>query len=353
MFSFESLQVPIVISPMAGGPSTPALVRAAVEAGGFGFLAGGDRSPEQLLVEIEEARAGGYPVGVNLMVPGDPALLTPERANAVERYREALRPWADRYGIELPPLDTTDQPAWRGKLEVLIEARVDVASSIFGCPTADEIAELREAGIAVGVTVTNVEDAIEAERRGADFLIVQGPLAGGHQGTWSMSAPVNQRSLDELLAAVRSRVNVPLLAAGGITTGADIRSMLNAGAVAVQMGTAFLRSDESGAAPMYKDALASGNYEETVPTRAFSGRVARAVANAFAREFTSIAPAAYGEVNNLTRAIRAASAAAGDPEGFSLYAGVGFAAAVEGGAGEIMARLWNDANQPTAQPLED
>lgn len=344
MFNFSDLAVPIVISPMAGGPSTPELVRSAIDAGGFGFLAAGYQSADQMEAEINAVRSDRErPVAVNLMVPDDPSLLTASRAQLVKDYRRTLQPWADKFGIALEPADTSDQPDWASKLDVLVHMGVNVASFIFGCPTATEISRLREAGIDVGATVTNIEDAQEAERRGCTFLIVQGPNAGGHQGTWSVDAPINHRPLPLLVAAVREVVSIPFIAAGGITTGQDIRAMLDAGAAAVQLGTAFLRSVECGASPVYKRALGSGEFAETMQTRAFSGRVARALANEFATTQTPFAPEAYPELNGLTKPIRAASAVATDPVAMSLYAGVGFASAEERPAGEIIANLWNQA----------
>lgn len=341
MFNFFELAVPVVVSPMAGGPSTPALVRSAVDVGAFGFLAGGDRTADELLAEIDAVRANRIrPVGVNLMVPGNPALLTATRAQSVDAYRCTLQPWADRFGIELPQADTSDQPEWEAKLNVLVQASVDVASFIFGCPTEAEIARLRAAGIAVGVTVTNSDDGREAERRGCTFVIVQGPEAGGHQGTWSVSAPINELSLSQLVESVRDVVSIPFLAAGGITTGQDIRLLLDAGATGVQMGTAFLRSSECGASRVYKQSLVSGNFAETMQTRAFSGRVARALANEFAHIQTPLAPDAYPELDGLTRPIRTASAEALDAEAMSLYAGVGFATAEERPAGDVISELW-------------
>jgi nitronate monooxygenase len=274
------------------------------------------------------------------MVPGDPSLLTATRTQSVEVYRRALQPWADRFGIEVPQADTSDQPEWEAKLDVLIQAKVDAASFIFGCPTEVEIARLRAAGIAVSVTVTNIGDAMEAERRGCAFLVVQGPEAGGHQGTWSVSAPINELPLVRLVETMRDVVSIPFIAAGGITTGQGIRSMLDAGAVAVQMGTAFLRTPECGASQVYKRALTSGEIAETMQTRAFSGRVAGALANELAVEQTPLAPEAYPELNGLTGPIRAASAAANDASALSLYAGTGFASATERPAGEIIAELW-------------
>lgn len=349
MFQLDHLAIPIIVSPMAGGPTTPSLVKAVTDAGGFGLLAAGYLTADQIRDEIVDVRGDcDRKVGVNLMMPGDPSTLTPARSRAAAEYRETLLPWAERFGIELPEIDTTDQPDWDARHQVLIDARVAVATFIFGCPDEQQIGRLHEADIAVGVTVTHVEDAIEAGRRGADFLIVQGPEAGGHQGTWSVEVPVNTTPLPILLKQIAGEVGLPLVAAGGITTGSDIREMLELGASAVQMGTAFLRTPECGTTAVYKEALVSGRFEETLQSRAFSGRMARALANEFVSAQAPIAPAAYPEINALTRPIRNASTAANDPECMSMYAGVGFASAESMPAAELVVQLWNQAQSTTS-----
>jgi nitronate monooxygenase len=117
-----------------------------------------------------------------------------------------------------------------------------------------------------------------------------------------------------------------------------VQAVIAAGAVAAQCGTAFLRCPESGAHPRYKAALADTRYAATALTRAFSGRPARGLVNQFIRDHQG-APAAYPEINNATRPLRAAAAAAGDPERMSLWAGQGYRSATEYPAGEIIERL--------------
>lgn len=349
MFAISDLAVPIIAAPMAGGPSTPELVAAAAKAGGFGFLAGGDRSLASLQEQVTALRARSEaPFGVNLMVRGDPAALTPTRAAAVAAYRARLQPWADRYNAVIPNPDPTHRDAWDEKLAWLTSHPVPVVSFIFGCPTAEEVSLLHGAGSAVGVTVTTPDDAEEAERRGANFLIVQGPEAGGHQGTWSVDAEPNALPLMQLLAAVDERVNLPLVAAGGISTGEKIAAALDGGASAVQLGTAFLRSQESGAHPLYKQLLADPAAPETSPTRAFSGRVAWGLRNPLMHELSAVAPAAYPEVNQMTKPIRAGSAKAGDPAALSLWAGTGYRTAQDHPAATIVASLWADAEAARA-----
>ena len=142
----------------------------------------------------------------------------------------------------------------------------------------------------------------------------------------------------ELLARVRAAVGIPLLAAGGVMDRAGLEQVLAAGAQAAQLGTAFLRTHESGARQLHKDALASPHFTQTLLTMAFTGRPARALVNEFVRDHPD-APEAYPAVHHLTAPLRAAAAAAGDAERLNLWAGTGWQRARTGSVAEVMAGL--------------
>ncbi|HEX3922003.1 MAG TPA: nitronate monooxygenase [Streptosporangiaceae bacterium] len=335
----ELSRLPIWVAPMAGGPSTPGLVAAAAEAGGFGFLAGGYKKAAAVADEMTAVRAAGAQAfGVNLFVPGAPAGDTP----AVAAYIAALRADAEQVGAE-PGEPRWDDDDWEAKVSLLLGDPPAAVSFTFGCPPPGLIADFRRAGTLVGITVTAAGEAAAAAVAGADCLIVQGREAGAHSGVFTNTAPPEDRpGLSGLLAEVakvaEAAGDVALVAAGGLADADAIAGALGAGAAAVALGTAFLRCPESGAHPLYKQALADPAYTETTLTRAFSGRPARALVNRFVRDHPG-APAAYPEINNATRPIRAAAAAAGDPGRMSLYAGLGFRSAADHPAGEIIEGL--------------
>jgi len=151
-------------------------------------------------------------------------------------------------------------------------------------------------------------------------------------------APGRDRGLLALIGEVSAVTTLPQIAAGGIMGSRQVQAVLAAGAAAAQCGTAFLRSPESGAHPLYKAALADPRYTATTVTRAFSGRPARGLVNEFIVEHAD-APPAYPELNNATRPLRAAAAARGDTERMSLWAGQGYRLAAELPAAEIIERL--------------
>ncbi|MEX5297297.1 nitronate monooxygenase [Kocuria sp. CPCC 205292] len=352
-FRLNDLSVPFVGAPMAGGPSTPALAAAVTAAGGLGFLAAGNRPVDGVRADVETVRElTDGPFGVNLFVPQAANTAAPGTAVdpavhlSVGAYREALQDTARRYGVELPDTDPADDDGWAAKLELVEELRVPVVSFTFGLPAASVLERLAAAGTATSVTVTSVPEAEAAVRAGAHLLTVQGPAAGGHRGTHRAEDVPGEESLAELVAAVRAAVEVPLVAAGGIASAAEADAVRAAGADAVQVGTLLLRTPEAGTSAAYREALGSGRYTETAVTRAFSGRLARGVRNGFVERFTNIAPAAYPQVNQLTKPIRAAAAAAGDPEAIALWAGPHFAAAREVPAAEVVRDVAGDPSGP-------
>ena len=148
-------------------------------------------------------------------------------------------------------------------------------------------------------------------------------------------APGRDHGLLSLIGEVAAVTGLPQIAAGGIMGPRQVQAVLAAGAVAAQCGTALLRSPECGAHPLHKAALADPRYTATVVTRAFSGRLARGLVNEFVVDHVN-APPAYPEINNATRPLRAAAAAAGDTERMSLWAGQGYRLATERSAGEII-----------------
>jgi nitronate monooxygenase len=336
------LTVPIIAAPMAGGPSTPALVGALCEAGGFGFLAAGYKSVDAMRAEIDDVRRGDRSAdafGVNLFVPQPRNTMTPELA----AYMDAMRAEAERYGVQLPEPDFDDDDGWTPKVEALIADPVPVVSFTFGLPDRPVVEELHRAGSGLVATVTTPEEAKAAAALGVDVLCVQSPDAGGHRGTHDPYAEPDARSLTELLRGVRAVTDLPLIAAGGISNEDDVAAALAAGADAVQLGTAYLRTPESGANGVHKDALADPRFTETAVTRAFSGRWARGLRNRFIDEHGAGAPAAYPQVNQLVGPIRRAAAMRGDPHAMALWAGTGYRDAVEAPAAVLTERLWAQA----------
>ncbi|MEV4639545.1 nitronate monooxygenase [Actinoplanes sp. NPDC049548] len=330
-WEFES---PLIVAPMAGGPSTTALVRAAAAAGAVGFLAAGYKTPDAVAREVADLRGSGLPYGLNIFLPTAPA----DQA-AVDEYRRLLQPEADRYGVELPHPPLFDDDHFPAKVRLAVDARIPLVSFTFGVPDREVVADLHRAGSTVIVTVTSAVEARSSATVGPDFLVVQAGTAGAHSATTEPEGYDGSSTAPELLREVAASVDLPLIAAGGTGTADDVRGLISAGAVAVQAGTAFLLADEAGTRPVQRAAMLSGRFTETVVTRAFTGRPARGLRNRFIDAYSAAAPVAYPAVHHLTTPIRAAAAAREDPEAVNLWAGTGFAEARPGPTAEIIARL--------------
>jgi nitronate monooxygenase len=331
--------VPIVLAPLAGGPSTPQLAAAVSNAGGLGFLAAGYLSAAALRDQIASARAmTTAPLGVNLFVPGLPAATA-----AVEDYAGRLTAVAAQAGVQLGNA-RFDDDAFDAKLALLIADPVAVTSFTFGCPDRSVISAVHGAGSEAWVTITTPAEARQAAAAGADALVVQGTEAGGHRGGFT-DDPANDIGggfgLLSLLQLVRRDTPLPLVGAGGISTGAGVAAVLAAGATAAQLGTAFLRSPEAGTAQVHRDAVAKPG--ETAMTRAFTGRLARGIRNQFLDEHSQAAPAGYPEVHFLTAPLRAAARSTGNPELVNLWAGQTHELTSERPAAELVTLLASEA----------
>ncbi|MFD6565648.1 NAD(P)H-dependent flavin oxidoreductase [Micromonospora profundi] len=330
MSVLSALRQPIVAAPMAGGPSTPALVSAVSAAGGLGFLAAGMIDTERLVADIAEVRARTErPFGVNVFLPGDGVV----DESAIRGYARRLAPHADRFGVSLgEPVGGDD--AYPEKLAALLADPVPVVSFVFGLPDRAAVAALRERGTEVWATVTRPDAATAAAELGVDAVVVQGTEAGGHRGGVPDDDDYALLPLLRLAAAVCDR---PLVAAGGIADGPALAAALAAGAAAAQLGTVFLCCPEAGSSPLHRAAVASA--APTALTRAYTGKRARGVVNAFLRTHDAAAPVGYPQVLHLTRPLLAAARRDEDASVVNLWAGQAHPLARDMPAAQLVAEI--------------
>ena len=314
----QGLRVPIVQAPMAGGPSTPELAAAVSNAGGLGFLAAGYKTVDAVRREIAKVRhATSNAFGVNLFVPQADAA----DASQLDAYIARIRDQAQAYGVAAGDARWSDDD-WEQKLEVVAEVRPPVVSFTFGSPHSAVVHKLRAAGVEVWVTVTEPDEAQLAATAGADALIVQGVEAGAHRGSFVDADGTGELGLLPLLRLVARVTELPLVASGGLADGYSIAAVLVAGAVAAQLGTAFLATPEAGTSRAHRARLRQSG--ETRLTRAFTGRRARAIVNEFLERNHEAAPSAYPHVYHLTAPLRAAARERDDFETMNLWAGQGY-----------------------------
>jgi nitronate monooxygenase len=274
------LTLPLVQAPMAG-VSTPALAAAVSGAGGLGSIGVGATDAAGAKKMIDELRARtDRAFDVNVFVHETPNA-DPVREAA---WLEWLAPRFAEFGAEPPRALRTiyksfsDDPEM---LALLLATKPAVVSCHFGLPSADAVRALKAAGVTLFATATSLAEARKCEAAGVDVVVAQGIEAGGHRGVFDTSAPDDGLGMVALTRLLMRHVRLPVIAAGGIMDGAGIAAALHLGAVAAQLGTAFIACPESSADEAYRQALAGPGAYHTRLTRLISGRPARALSNRF------------------------------------------------------------------------
>jgi nitronate monooxygenase len=333
------LRHPIIQAPLAGGGDTPALVAAVAEAGAFGFIGAAYLTPAQIVESFHAVKARTpRPFGINLFAPLAAPAMPRGSAGALER----LRPYYAELGLPEPEAPAPVPGGFEAQLAAALASGAAAFSFTFGLLPDDAIGAIKARGMLLVGTATTVEEALALERAGVDAVVAQGAEAGGHRGTFQGSFESGMVGTIALVPQVVDAVSVPVIASGGIMDGRGIAAALALGSSAVQMGTAFLASDEAGVPEAYKRAIVEAREDGTRLTRAFSGRPARGIANRFMTEMDAgsgddILPFPYQ--NALTRPLRAAAGQKGRAEYLSLWAGQGLRLARRGSAAALVARL--------------
>ena len=335
------LQVPIVLAPMAGVPA-PALSIAVANAGGMGACGALLMTPAEILSWVTTVRAStAGPFQLNLWIPDPPPARDP-------RHEHRVRAFLATWGPEVPEgAGDVTPPDFDAQCEALLAAAPAAISSIMGLYPPSFVSRLKDRRIAWFATASTVNEAKQAAAAGADAIIAQGMEAGGHRGAFdARNAERNLVGLFSLIPAVVDAVSVPVVATGGIADGRGVAAAFALGASAVQIGTAFLRCPEAGIPQAWAEAIGRTAPEETILTRAFSGRLGRGIANAYARaagEPQAPAPAPYPIQRGLTAPMRAAAVTAGDLDTMQAWAGQSASLARAEPAGQLTRRLWDEA----------
>jgi nitronate monooxygenase len=334
------LSLPLIQSPMAGGPDTPALAAAVSAAGGLGSLGCGYLQPEKIEEVVQATRAlTKRAFAVNLFIRSDP----PDEAAELARVAAALEPFRRELKLPEHPAALKPLPRVAAQLETVLRLKPKVLSFTFGMPSATELASLRSAGIVTVGTATSLEEGEVLQALGVDAVCAQGSEAGGHRGTFLGRAEDALIGTLGLTRQLVTRLRVPVIAAGGIMDGAQLRAALDLGAAAAQLGTAFMLCPEAGTHPAHRQALKSADARHTVVTRAFSGRAARGIKNRFSAAFEETAPTTFPQHQALTAELRAAAAAQGRTDLMQLWCGQNAVLLRELPAAELVSALAREA----------
>ena len=319
------LSIPLIQAPMAG-VSTPLLAASVSEAGGLGSIGVGATDAAGARAMIDELRGRtAKAFNVNLFVHHAPQA---DRAREAA-WIEALAPVFAAYGAEPPTTLRTiyksfaDDPEM---LAMLLDVAPPVVSFHFGLPSTDIVAALRERGIYLMATATNLAEARAIEAEGIDAIVAQGIEAGGHRGVFDPAAPDALLGLGALTRLLVHHAQVPVIAGGGIMDGAGIAAALDLGAVAAQLGTAFVACPESAADDAYRAALTGSRGHHTTLTSLISGRPARVLANRFTAlgdRLAGLVPPDYPIAYDAGKALHAAAKARGEYGYGAQWAGQG------------------------------
>lgn len=344
------IELPIIQAPMAG-VSTAEMAATVSNAGGLGSIGVGSVDAQTTRKMIAAVRSGTErPFNVNVFCHR-PAAPDAAREGA---WLACLGPEFARYGAKPPARLTEIYQTFLtddAKLAVLLAERPAVVSFHFGLPDRDRIEALRTAGIVLLATATSLEEGKAAAAAGINAVVAQGYEAGGHRGVFDPGAPDERLGTVALTRLLVSKLDLPVIAAGGIMDGAGIAASLTLGALAAQLGTAFIACPESSADAGYRAALLGPAAEHTVMTSALSGRPARCLANRFTALATGVEVGAvpdYPIAYDAAKALHAAAKGAGEFGYGPQWAGQGAPLARAVSTAELVARLRNEMEKALA-----
>jgi len=317
------INYPIVQGPL-GGLSSQKLTAAVSNFGGLGSFGALNLSPEEIKNVISQVRSlTSKPFAVNLWVSmeDDEARTSDEAA-----FNRSLRPLAiyfEQLNAPRPDYKPYSPIKFEDQVRVLLDENVTVFSFIFGIPQKEILDECRAKGIVTIGTATTPDEAVALQNAGVDVIVGSGFEAGGHRGSFLRAAEDSVTGTLSLIPRIVDVVDVPVIAAGGIADARGVIAAFALGAEAVQMGTAFLTCEESGASRIHREALMQRKAEYTGLTKAFTGRLARGINNRLMSELNQMGAEIlpYPLQRVLVRNLSIAAAAAGRADLLPLWAG--------------------------------
>lgn len=279
------IQYPIVQGPFGGGLSSVKLTSTVSNVGGLGSFGGQPFTAKEIVETCKEVRRfTNKPFNINLWVSDRDARLKTYGDGDYRKLTELFKPYFDELGLPVPERPSDLGPKFEEQIEAIFEAKPAVFSFVYGIPDSNVLEKCRKLGIKTLGTATTVDEAIALENAGVDAIVATGFEAGGHRVSFLKSPEDSLTGTMALIPQVADHVNIPVIAAGGIADARGIKAALNLGADAVQIGTAFLATNQSNAAQDHKDKLFSDDAKETTLTKIFTGRLSRGIKNKLTEE---------------------------------------------------------------------
>lgn len=343
LLTILDLANPIILAPMSGGVGTPELCAAVSNERGLGSLPTGYLTPAEVEIKIAQVKKlTSRPFLVNLFINED---IVDSNVKGEHKKLEAYLNQS-RCRLGLNPVKIADvhwhETATDKWVNMLIREKVPVVSMTFGCLPKEQIQRLHQHNILVFGTATSCDEALYLKKMGCNAIIAQGYEAGGHQGTfiYKRTNPLSTLALVPQLVDILE--DTPVIASGGISDGRGIHAALALGAVAVQIGTAFIPAQESGAHNLYKSAILNSQLKGTRLTNRVTGKLVRALDNDWIEALEQFSPMPYPLQHYCTIDIRKAALNKNNEMMSVFWAGQAAPLCKEGSVKTIMARMLKD-----------
>ncbi len=343
------IQYPIVQGPFGGGLSSVALTAAVSNAGGLGSFGGQPYSAKEIIETSAAIRkATDKPFNINLWVNDRDRRLAEFDSEDYKKLTDLFTPYFKELNLPIPERPTNLGAKFEDQLEAIYEVRPAVFSFVYGIPSEDILEKCRSLGIKTVGAATTVAEAIALEKAGVDAIVATGFEAGGHRVSFLRSAEDSLTGTFALIPQVADNVKIPVIAAGGIADVRGVKAALALGADAVQMGTAFLATNQSNATQDHRDKLFSEEGKDTVLTKVFTGRLARGLRNRLTEELKDsqhlMAP--YPLQGKFMGHLKAYPATEGSNSAFrSYWSGQSASLLRYRDAGELMLSIINEMNK--------
>jgi nitronate monooxygenase len=280
------INYPVMQGPFGGNFSTVELLATVSNAGGLGGYGAYTLSPQEIVEVNDKIKAStNKPYNINLWVSDSDAVNGTVMDEQYEQAVKIFKPYFDEAGIALPGKPAPFKSRFENQVQVILDVRPKVFSFVFGIPSEDILEQCRKTGIKTAGGATTLDEALALEAADVDMIIASGFEAGGHRSSFLASPEQSVTGTFVLLQLIKEKVKTPVIAAGGIANGRGIAASLTLGADAVQIGTAFLACDESGALPVHRAMLFSDKAKYTMLSRAFTGRL-RGIATQLAKDLS-------------------------------------------------------------------
>ncbi|MGC5745256.1 NAD(P)H-dependent flavin oxidoreductase [Chryseobacterium sp. NFX27] len=278
-------EFPIIQGPFGGKLSSVELTALVSNAGGLGSFGAQPFSGEEMIhISREIRKQTNKPFNVNLWVKDRDDDTDQFQKGNFDKVMQIFQPYFDETGIEPPTFPLPESPGFEEQAEALLDIKPSVFSFVYGIPSEDILEKCRQLGIKTIGTATTPDEAIAIENAGVDAVVASGSDAGGHRVSFLEQAEKSLVGTFSLIPQVTDRVRIPVIAAGGIADARGVKAAFSLGADAVQIGTAFLATKQSGTSNIHRNLLFSEDAKYTTLTKVFTGRLSRGIRNRLTEE---------------------------------------------------------------------